>query len=159
MIDVRVPLFVLFSAMGSSGVAETLELSGAWVRAMPPGQKMTAVYMELRNPEASAVSIIGASSPLGSASLHETRVAEGRSTMRAVDTLSVEGGDIVHLEPGGLHIMLMGLKSTPVEGDSVPICLQTSKGDVCADAAVRRTAPGTANARGTHDGKNSHDHH
>lgn len=156
MIDVRVPLFVLFSAVSCLVVAETPHLSDAWVRAMPPGQTMTAVYLKLHNPDAAPLSVLGASSRLGAASLHETKVEEGRSMMRPVDTLTVDAGAMVQLKPGGLHIMLMGLERTPTEGEVVPICLQTSKGDVCADATVRRTAPGSAK---TDDAGNSHDHH
>ena len=150
MIDVRVPLIVFISAFSANIAAETLQISNAWVRAMPPGQKMTAAYFQVRNPSASAVSIRGVSSSLGMASLHETRLEGGRSTMQPVDTLTIDAQSTVDLEPGGLHIMLMGLQSTPAEGDTVPVCLQTSEGESCTDALVRRAAPGN---------ESKHDHH
>ncbi|WP_439107668.1 copper chaperone PCu(A)C [Congregibacter sp.] len=150
MIDVRVPLFVLFFIFGIPALAELPQLSDAWIRAMPPGQKMTAAYLRVHNLGDSPLSILDVSSTVGMASLHETRLEGGRSTMQAVDSLSVEAGSSVTMAPGGLHIMLMGLKSTPAEGDIVPICVRTSEGDVCTDAPVRRAAP---------DVPNNHDHH
>ncbi|MFT4767926.1 MAG: copper(I)-binding protein [Glaciecola sp.] len=150
MIDVRVPLVAFFSVLSLSALAEIPEISNAWVRAMPPGQRMTAAYLELYNPGATTVSILGASSEVGMASLHETRLEGGRSSMKAVDSLGIASGEVIAMEPGGLHIMLMGLETTPVEGDTVPICLQTSEGEVCADALVQRAAP---------EARSSHDHH
>lgn len=142
MIQPRVPLFALFSALSVSVFAEAPLVSDAWVRAMPPGQKMTAAYLQVRNPGPSAISILGVRSDVGMASLHETRVDAGRSTMRPVNRLTLEAGDSVSMEPGGLHIMLMGLKSTPAAGDTVPVCVQTTEGDVCVEAPVSRSAPG-----------------
>ncbi|WOJ93003.1 copper chaperone PCu(A)C [Congregibacter variabilis] len=150
MIDLRVPLLALFTVVGVNAFAQVPEVSGAWVRAMPPGQHMTAAYLQLRNLTAGTVSITGVHSDVGMASLHETRLEGGRSSMRAVDSLDLAAGEAISMEPGGLHIMLMGLETTPVEGDIVPVCLQTSEGEVCADAQVQRAAPDT---------QGSHDHH
>lgn len=150
MIDLRVPLLALLTVVGVNALAQTPELSGAWVRAMPPGQRMTAAYLQLRNLAADTITVVGVSSDIGMASLHETRLEGGRSSMHAVASLDIAAGEVVSMEPGGLHIMLMGLQTTPVEGDSVPVCVQTSEGDVCVDAKVQRAAPDT---------HNSHDHH
>lgn len=150
MTSVRVVLPLFFSLLTSWALADVPQVSDAWVRAMPPGQEMTAAYLQLHNPGTSTVSILGVRSDAGMASLHETRVDGGRSTMRPVGSLTIEAGGGVSMAPGGLHIMLMGLKSTPAVGDTVPVCLQTSEGDVCVEAAVTRTAPGA---------QDRHDHH
>jgi len=65
--------------------------------------------------------------------------------MRPVNGLTLEVGDTVSMAPGGLHIMLMGLKSTPAVGETVPVCLQTSEGDVCVEAPVLRADPSASN--------------
>lgn len=150
MIDLRVPMLAFFTVVGVNAFAQTPQVSGAWVRAMPPGQRMTAAYLQLRNNAAETLTVVGVSSDIGMASLHETRLEGGRSSMHAVDSLDIAAGEALAMEPGGLHIMLMGLEATPVEGDIVPICLQTSEGEVCADAQVQRAAP---------EAHNSHDHH
>lgn len=113
-------------------------LSHAWVRAMPPGQAMTAAYLQVMNSGAAPVTITGVSAGQGAASLHETRTVEGRSTMRAVATLTLAPGEQLQLQPGGLHVMLMGLERTPAPGEKVSICLITDAGESCIDAPVSR---------------------
>jgi len=152
MLDLRVSLLALCVVFAMDAAAQTseVEVSNAWVRAMPPGQRMTAAYLQLRNPAAAVVSVLGVSSSVAMASLHETRLEGDRSLMRAVGNLDLAPGGIIAMEPGGRHIMLMGLEMTPLEGDIVPICLQMSDGEVCVDAKVQRAAP---------DAHSSHDHH
>lgn len=141
MIKVRVLLAALPLGVSAAVFAQSPVISNAWVRAMPPGQSMTAAYLQLHNSGTTALEILGVSSSLASASLHETRVEDGRSSMRAVAALSVPAGESIRMQPGGLHIMLMGLQRTPVEGDTVPVCLRTNRGEACTDATVRRGAP------------------
>lgn len=116
---------------------EGLRIEGAWVRAMPPGQRMTAAYMRIVAGQ-EAVLVRGVSSPIGDARLHETQTIDGRARMRALDALELAAGASVTLAPGGRHIMLMGLAQTPREGDSVRLCLDTDRGTICTEASVRR---------------------
>jgi copper(I)-binding protein len=118
--------------------APGLVLSEAWVRAMPPGQAMTAAYLQVLNTGETPVTVTGVSTGMGTASLHETRVVEGRSTMRPVAALTLAPGEQLQLQPGGLHVMLMGLERTPVPGEDVSICLVTDAGESCIDAPVSR---------------------
>jgi copper(I)-binding protein len=120
--------------------AEALRLSDAWVRAMPPGQRMTAGYLSISNPGELPVTLQSVSSDAGMASLHETRVEEGRSSMRAVHSLTIAPGETVELAPGGMHIMFMGLESVPAQGETLGVCLQTSVGEQCLDMPVQRSA-------------------
>ena len=54
------------------------------------------------------VTIVGASSPaFGEVSLHETRIVDGVSRMRALPELRIAPGDSAVLKPGGMHLMLM----------------------------------------------------
>ncbi|MDP5071764.1 MAG: copper chaperone PCu(A)C [Congregibacter sp.] len=147
MINVRVLALAFFSALSIGALAQAPEISGAWVRAMPPGQPMTAVYLEIHNLSSAELSVLGVTSDAGMASLHETRTEGGQSSMRPVSSLALSAGETLVMEPGGLHIMLMGLKTTPPEGSTVRVCVQTSAGEICTDAPVRHGAP------------SAHDHH
>ncbi|MEO0435779.1 MAG: copper chaperone PCu(A)C [Pseudomonadota bacterium] len=129
-----------------------LVIEDPWVRAMPPGRAMTAGYLRVENTSAYPVQITGVASSAGNASLHETRMVEGKSSMRPVEDLLIEPGETLALAPGGLHIMLMGLAATPLEGELVPLCLTTSIGEACTQATVRRSAPSTERAA-------DHNHH
>jgi len=80
----------------------------AWVRAMPPGMKMTAGFGTLGNPEPAAIEITAFASPsFADVSLHRTELIDGVSKMREVPTLSIAAGATVVLEPGSYHLMLM----------------------------------------------------
>jgi hypothetical protein len=52
--------------------------------------------------------------------------------MHAIDSLPLPPGQAVALQPGGHHLMLMGLKRVLAVGDQVPLTLilRTSKGSV-----------------------------
>jgi copper(I)-binding protein len=131
---------VVFS-LSSAVAAQALKISDAWVRAMPPGQAMTAAYMKLENPGERAVVVTGVEASAGDASLHETRHRDGRVQMVVAQKVEVPAGGSVSLEPGGLHVMLVGLARTPAAGETVTLCLTGTSPRVCVDAPVLRDAP------------------
>lgn len=98
-----------------------LQVEGAWIRASasPTG---TAAYMRLVAGE--PLTLVGVSTPLaGVAEVHEMKMDGDVMRMRAVDVLPLPAGQPVELKPGGLHLMLMDLKS-PVQADvRVPLTL------------------------------------
>lgn len=125
---------------------DDLVLDSAWVRAMPPGRPMTAAYLRVRNLSDAPISVSSVSSSRGSASMHESREVDGRMQMREVPELMVPARGTANLEPGGLHIMVMALEATPVEGESLTLCLATTSGEVCTEAPVRRRPPSTTDS-------------
>ncbi|MEE4203373.1 MAG: copper chaperone PCu(A)C, partial [Halieaceae bacterium] len=62
---------------GASTVNAELTIEGAWVRAMPPTQKMTAGYATITNSGDEAVTVAGASSPIAKMSELHTTVKDG----------------------------------------------------------------------------------
>lgn len=143
-----VPMVMVLPAalLGSTAMAEDaaapLLISNAWVRAMPPGRKMTAAYMHLQNQRAEPVLIQGVTADQGDASLHETTTVDGQSRMRSLPQLRIEPGEAVVLEPGGRHIMLMGLGVTPAIGDTFDLCILFDTGEQCISAPVQRSSSG-----------------
>jgi len=104
---------------GLSGVAADdgpLFFEEAWVRAMPPGMKMTAGFGRFHNAGAERIELTAFASPqFGDVSLHRTELVDGVSRMREVPSLVVAPGESVTLEPGGYHLMLM-MPVEPLEG-------------------------------------------
>lgn len=143
-------LDLLLTAPRAMADEAPLALTLAWVRAMPPGQSMTAAYLQITNPGATPVIIEGIRSPLGQASLHQTVLEDGQSRMRPVQSLTVAPSEHLAMEPGGLHVMLTGLEAQPGVGESTPLCLLTSVGEICVDAIVQR---------GPSDVAGGHTHH
>lgn len=142
----RLLLIALLPGMLASVAAPAVEvepaggltLSNAWVRAMPPGQSMTAAYMQISNGGSTSVTINGVTADRGMASLHETRTVDGRSSMHPVPMLALRPGESAQLQPGGLHVMLMGLERTPAPGETLSICVLSDAGKSCTEAAVQR---------------------
>jgi copper(I)-binding protein len=123
---------------------DPLSVDNPWVRAMPPTQRMTAAYMVLGNDGEQPLTVSGVRAAGADASLHATTREGDTMRMVAVPELVLAPGERAVLAPGGLHIMLMGMQSVPAPGETVELCLQTSAGETCVEAPVRRDAPGPA---------------
>lgn len=126
-------------------------ISGAWVRAMPPTQSMTAGYLTLDNPGDSTVTITGATADVSPrVEIHTTVTRDGMQRMQPVDSLDVAPGESIELAPGGYHLMLRDMPRMPPAGESVELCLELAgRQPVCSNATVHRGAPET----------DSHHHH
>ena len=108
-----------FAQAPVAGVAVT----GAWSRATPPGAEVGAVYLSLDS--AAGDKLVGVSSPVAAeAQVHEMRMDGTVMRMRELPGgLPLPAHQVVTLEPGGLHIMLMGLKAPLKQGGTVPLHL------------------------------------
>lgn len=102
----------------------TLTVTGAWARATPPGLTVGGAYFTLVNHGTQPDTLVSISTPVAAtAALHRTALENGLSTMRAAGQLTIAPGATLKAEPGGLHVMLMGLKSPLVAGSRVPLTL------------------------------------
>lgn len=118
---------------------ETVQVTGAWVRAMPAASKKSAAYLVIDNPTGKDEELLSAATNISSlATIHTTRKKEGMMEMVAVDSVVVPAGGQIKLEPGGYHLMLTGLKRGPSEGDLVKIMLKFKHaGRITITAPVR----------------------
>mgnify|MGYP005848728131 CR=1 FL=1 len=127
----------------ASGASADPAISGAWVRAMPPTQSMTAGYLTVINPGERAITIIGATADVSSrVELHTTVNRDGMRRMQPLESLDVAAGGSVALAPGGHHLMLRDMARMPLEGENVELCIEFSGSQpVCVSAVVSRGAP------------------
>src|SRR5262249_38854409 len=64
----------------------------------------------------------------GKIEVHEMATTEGVMKMRPVEGgLTIDPGKTVKLAPGGLHLMMMNLKSPLKQGDKMPVTLEFEK--------------------------------
>lgn len=135
-------LVLLTAAVGAAAPA-ALTAQDAWIRATP-GVDVAAAYLTLHNAGTQAVVVIGVRSPAAeSAMIHETTLSNGESTMRPRESLRIAPGETVRFAPGGLHVMLHGLKRPLAVGDEVPVTvLLEGGGSVTAMARVRALGEG-----------------
>jgi copper(I)-binding protein len=77
--------------------------------------------------------------------LHEMKMDGDVMRMRQVAAVDVPAGGSVALEPGGLHVMLLGLKAPLKEGDRFPMTLRFEKaGEVKVEVHVEAAGVGPA---------------
>jgi copper(I)-binding protein len=118
-----------WSAVGSATAEDGLVFEDAWIRAMPPGMKMTAGFGKLSNTGSEPLALVACASPaFGAVSLHRSELADGISRMREVKSLALGPGESVELAPGGYHLMLMMPASEIQPGDDVEIEMSSADG-------------------------------
>ena len=88
-----------------------LSFSPMQIRATAPGTPSSAAYVSIANHGDAADRLIAAKTVVARrVEIHSMEMDNGVMRMRAVDGgLPIAAGESVHLAPGGLHIMLMGL--------------------------------------------------
>jgi periplasmic copper chaperone A len=98
-------------------LAGELAVTNAWSRATPPVAKVGVVYFTLRNETRKSDRLLKLSTPVAAkAEVHRTEVQDGIARMREVAVLHVEAGQTLEFEPGGMHVMLIGLREPLVGG-------------------------------------------
>ncbi|WP_245837798.1 copper chaperone PCu(A)C [Niveispirillum lacus] len=137
-----------------------ISVSNPFSRASAPQAKAGAAFMTL-SIDAGADKLLGASSPVAeTVELHTHLMEGGIARMRPVEGgIAVTAGTPTELKPGGLHIMLMGLKAPLKQGESFPLTLKFEKaGEVPVTVPVQ--GPGAmAPMKGHgHDGHAGHHH-
>ena len=114
-----------------------------WIRLVPGGMPMQAGFGRIENRCAMPATIIGArSASHGSAELHETRIVEGMSRMRAVPELRIAPDAAAVLKPGGLHLMLMDPRAPLKPGTKVAVEFPLQDGRVVRGEFVVRAPNG-----------------
>lgn len=103
-----ISLSLLFVAMPACARECVPEVREGWLR-LPPGKMpMLAGFGRIENSCPAPITIVGVSSPaFADTSLHETRIVDGISKMRALPELRIAPGSAATLKPGGMHLMLM----------------------------------------------------
>lgn len=103
--------------------APKLKVSRGLVRAMPAVSTSTAAYLDIHNESEQNLTLIGAESNLGAVMIHTTAEHEGMVSMMHLDSVPLPAKQTVKLERGGMHLMVMGIKRMPKQGESVDFVL------------------------------------
>lgn len=138
------PLLFALIVLCSSFVvpAAPLEFSNATVRQPLPGKNLSAGYFSVVNSGAVAVQLVAASSPwFARVELHQHSVHNGMMRMEKVDSFTVNAGEQIHLQPGGLHLMLFAPKYEITLGAVVPIQISAADGQQWQISAIVTKIP------------------
>lgn len=109
-----------------------------WSRATPV--KVGGAYMTLRNNGNAPDTLIRIASPVAErAEIHETKIEGGMAMMRPVGGLELKRRSSVQLKPGGLHVMLIGLRRPLKEGERIALALTFERaGTIEIEARVEK---------------------
>jgi periplasmic copper chaperone A len=134
---VAVGAATFMAACSGPGAAQVAD---AWARPGAAGAE-SAAYLTITAPSGQADALLSASSPAANmVQLHEVSTdAEGMTGMHHIDRLDIPAGQTVRLEPGGYHLMLMGLTGELEVGGTLELTLVFERaGSVVVQAEIRQ---------------------
>lgn len=104
-------------------------MGGAWIRQPPPGIDMTAGYLKITNPGKSHLRLVGVESDVfHMAEIHESKMIDGKMSMRPAGKVDIPSGETLQLAPGGVHLMLMHPHKELKAGESISLNLVFENG-------------------------------
>jgi hypothetical protein len=121
--------------------AEELTVTDPWVRTAPPNAPALAAFMTLENRSGSDISVVDVRTSLAvvRVELHRTIMTDGMMKMHPQKLIPVPPHSSTELKPGSWHIMLIGPKKVPTEGEVVHLILVLSDGsEQIVTASVRQ---------------------
>ncbi len=128
-----------------------LTVEHPWARASIGAAKAGAAYLIIVNEGAAPDRLVAVASPVAKRTqLHTHLIEDGVAKMRPVEALEVAPGAPTVLQPGGLHIMLMGLKAPLEEGGLFPLTLTFERAGT-VEVEVYIDSP-TAGTESDHEG-------
>lgn len=127
------------SMLAFAGEAD-IEISDAYVRMVPPGTPTSGAFMTIKNSGNVDRKLVKAESPVSKlVELHNHTNDNGVMKMRQVSEIDVKSKGQAELKPGSYHVMLIDLKQSLKEGDTVPITLTFDDGSTKkVDAPVKK---------------------
>jgi copper(I)-binding protein len=116
-------------AFASMQVYAEIKVDNAWAQATTPSQTVTGVFLTLQS--SSPASLVGAQSATATTvEMHEMKMNGESMRMQTVKRIPLPAGQPTKLQPGGYHIMLLGLKRKPLKaGETIPLVLKIEQAD------------------------------
>jgi len=151
-------LLVVLAAGCAPAASPPIQVTGAWVRATNfyvassgaatlaptdpmPGMAMatSAVYLTLENRGDQPDRLVSVYCDVAqTVEIHQSQVVGGIASMERLDSLALPAHNTIQFQPGGYHLMLVGLKRDLIQGESFSLDLQFEKaGTVLVQAIVR----------------------
>lgn len=130
-----------------------LKVEHPWARATTSQAKAAAVFLEVFNDGVTADRLVGGNTPVAEkVEIHNHIMDDGVARMRKVDGgLALPPVESVKLAPGGLHLMLVGLKRPLSDGETFPLTLTFEKaGTLAVTVMVHKVGAGPGDMKHDH---------
>ncbi|RPI89824.1 MAG: copper chaperone PCu(A)C [Chloroflexi bacterium] len=120
---ILVVVLVMSFLLGACGAPQGIEVNEAWARPAVQGEN-GAIYFVIRNHGREADELTGVSSDVADAvEMHESKMDGDVMQMHQLASVPLDADAEITFEPGGLHIMLVGMKRVLKIGDEVEVTL------------------------------------
>lgn len=133
---------VLLTACGGSGA---MTVTDAWGRSTPSVADAAAFYVTFENGTSAADRLLAVSETerCETVELHRSETVDGVMQMRPAGSsdLGVPAGGTLVMEPGGLHVMCVGLRSPLVEGEEIPLAFDFEQAGTVEASVVVEDRP------------------
>jgi hypothetical protein len=139
--SLRAALLVVAMLVGrASSAADGIAIDNATARPTFVSNGVSAAYFVIRNSSSAPDRLLAAKSPLANITEVHTIIREGEvMKMRAAGPVEIKAGETLAFAPGGLHVMLVGVKDKLEVGARVPITLVFEKaGERTFEAVVTK---------------------
>lgn len=131
--------------------AGDIEVTAAAIKAMTPGQPVGGGFLTIVNHGSQDDRLVSVkiTADVRTVELHEMAMSNDVMTMRKLGGgLPLPAGQVVEMKPGGLHMMIMGVKAPFKAGAIVHAVLQFEKaGMLEIDIPVKDMRPGMQNMK------------
>jgi copper(I)-binding protein len=131
------------AAAVAAKAADSVKVENPYARAVPPGQPNSGAFMTFVNAGDVDHSVKSAASPVAATvELHTHTNNNGVMEMRQVPQIDVPAKGRTELAPGGLHVMLIGLKQDLKAGENAQITLTFEDGSTTVvNAPIKEVTP------------------
>ena len=121
-------LIFIAALVAATPALAQIKVEDAWSRATPPGAKIAAGYLIIRNGGPTPDRLLSASSPAAErVTTHITVQEGGISRMREVKGYEIPASGTFEAKPGGAHLMFENIKAPFKEGAMIPATLRFAK--------------------------------
>jgi copper(I)-binding protein len=125
----KIAFTLILLTLSALTFAKGIAVDDPYVRAIPPGQTISAAFLTLVNGSDKGIDLVKATSDSAkNVELHEHVHEDGMMKMRQVPKINVAAKSKTELKPGGYHIMLIGLVKSIKPKDIITINLEFSDG-------------------------------
>ncbi len=134
MISTRRPTSVLALALSLALLAPVahaeITVEDPWIAEAPPTAMALASFMTLENGDDADRKLVRAEAPgFDRVELHRSVEVDGVHQMKRQDAIRIPANGSATLEPGGYHVMLIGVQEPMSAGDEVPLTLVFDEGE------------------------------
>ncbi len=137
-----------------SGDAGAVTATDVWIRKPAEGQPNSAGYGTITNETGGDITLIGASADIQATfEIHET-VADDEGVMsmqEREDGFTIGDGESFTLEPGGPHVMMLGIDPAEFEGEGFDLTFVFDGADDVTEFAEIRMVEGMGEMEGDMD--------